>query len=109
MTRRDADLFTDDAIFFLLDSNLDRQSAYYFMVNPLGTQTDGRIANNGRTMDDTWDCPWRAAARQTAWGWSAELAIPFASLKFAAAADQTWGVNFGRSRSRRRRWRSQPL
>ena len=100
LTRRDSDLFADDSVFFLLDSNYDRQSAYYFMVNPLDTQTDGCIANNGRTMDDTWDCAWRATARQMAWGWAAELAIPFTSIKFVAGDDQTWGINFGRSRSR---------
>jgi len=102
LTRRDADLMADDSVLFLLDSNLDRQSAYYFGINPLGTQLDGRIVNNGRTVDDTWDCAWRSAARQEDWGWSAELAIPFTSIKFVAGEDRTWGVNFGRSR--RRTW-----
>lgn len=98
LTRRDADLFDDDAVILLLDSQSDRQSAYFFMVNPLGTQADGRIANNGRTVDQTWDGTWKAAVRQKEEGWTVELAIPFAALKFAAGADRSWGINFGRSR-----------
>ena len=54
LTRRDADLFEDDVVVVVLDSFLDRQSGYYFMTNLLGTQTDGRIVNDGRTTDPTW-------------------------------------------------------
>ena len=62
LTRRDADLLNDDCVILVLDSFNDHQSAYYFMVNALGTQTDGRIANDGRTVDPTWDTTWQAAA-----------------------------------------------
>ena len=100
LTRRDADLNSDDAVVLLLDSFGDRQSAYYFMTNALGTQTDGRIANDGRTVDDTWDAPWTTGARLTDYGWSVEMAIPFSSIRYAAGANAEWGINFGRSRRR---------
>jgi hypothetical protein len=100
LTRRDADLLNDDAVILVLDSHYDRRSAYYFITNVLGTQTDGRIANDGRTVDDTWDAAWRSAAQRTDFGWSVEMAIPFSSIKYAAGEDRTWGVNFGRSRRR---------
>jgi hypothetical protein len=51
LTQRDADLFSDDAVIVVLDSFFDRQSAYYFMTNPLGAQSDGRVADDGRTVD----------------------------------------------------------
>lgn len=98
LTRRDAELLEDDAVVVVLDTHGDRQSAYYFMTNLLGTQADGRIADDGRTVDGSWDGAWRAAARRTDYGWSAELAIPFASLSFRRGARVTWGINFGRSR-----------
>jgi hypothetical protein len=97
LTRRDADLQNDDAVVVLLDSHNDRQSAYYFMTNLLGTQTDGRVVNDGRTVDKTWDAPWSSAASRTEHGWSVELSIPFTSIKFDAGEDRTWGINFGRS------------
>ncbi len=40
LTRRDADLLTDDAVVVVLDSHNDHRSAYYFITNALGTQTD---------------------------------------------------------------------
>lgn len=98
LTRRDADLLEDDAVVVVLDTHGDRQSAYYFVTNLLGTQADGRIADDGRTVDGSWDGTWHAAARRTEYGWSAELAIPFASLSFRRGANVRWGINFGRSR-----------
>jgi hypothetical protein len=100
LTRRDDDLQNDDAVVLVLDSHYDRRSAYYFMTNALGTQTDGRIANDGRTVDKTWDAPWQCAARLTEFGWTAEMSIPFTSIKYDAGEGKTWGVNFGRSRRR---------
>lgn len=98
LTRRDADLLEDDAVVVVLDTHGDRQSAYYFITNLLGTQADGRIADDGRTVDGSWDGAWHAAGRRTAYGWSAELAIPFASLSFRRGMKVRWGINFGRSR-----------
>ena len=100
LTRRDSELLDDDAVIVLLDTYRDRQSAYYFIVNPLGTQADGRVADDGRTVDGSWDAAWRAAARRTPDGWEAEIAIPFSSLAFRAGEGRTWGVNFGRTRRR---------
>jgi hypothetical protein len=100
LTRRDADLLADDAVMLLLDSHHDRQSAYYFITNLLGTQADGRVANDGRTVDRTWDATWLSAASATDSGWTAEISIPFTSIKYTAGEGRTWGVNFGRSRRR---------
>ncbi len=100
LTRRDAHLLNDDAVVLVLDTHNDKQSAYYFMTNLLGTQTDGRIANDGRTVDDTWDAPWETASRLVDGGWTVEMSIPFTSMSYAAGEDQTWGINFGCSRRR---------
>jgi len=100
LTRRDAELLEDDAVVVILDSHHDHQSAYYFITNPLGTQADGRVANDGRTVDATWDASWISAARATEDGWVAEIVVPFSSLKYAAGEGKTWGINVGRSRRR---------
>jgi hypothetical protein len=100
LTQRDAVLFSDDAVIVVLDSYFDRQSAYYFMTNPLGTLADGRIADDGRTVDSNWDGPWTAATRRLASGWSAEIAIPLAAIKYVAGTDRRWGLNLGRVRRR---------
>lgn len=100
LTQRDADLFGDDAVVVLLDTGHGRQSAFYFMTNPLGTQADGRIGDDGRIHDTSWDAPWESAARRTDDGWTAELKIPLASMKYAGGEKVTWGLNLGRSRRR---------
>ncbi len=100
LTRRDADLFNDDAVILVLDTYHDRRTAYYFMTNPLSTQTDGRIGDAGRIVDVTWDAPWQCASQQTEFGWTVEISIPFTSLKYAAGDSVTWGINFGRCRRR---------
>lgn len=100
LTRRDASLLEDDAVAVLIDTYHDRQSGYYFITNLLGTQADGRIADDGRTTDGSWDASWRSAARRTAEGWDAEFAIPLASVAFRAGGARSWGINFGRSRRR---------
>ena len=97
LTRRDSDLLSDDGFVVILDTYRDRQSAYLFGVNPLGTQADARLANDGRTNDLTWDESWKAEARIQDWGWSAEMAIPLTSVRFEAGEDRSWGVNLGRS------------
>jgi len=100
LTQRDSNLLSDDSVVVLLDTANDRQTAYYFYTNPLGTQMDGRVTDDGRQMDNTWDGPWRSGARATEYGWSAEIAIPFSALKFAPGPGREWGVNFARERRR---------
>jgi hypothetical protein len=100
LTQRDANLFDDDAFILLLDTYHDRRTAYYFITNPLGTQGDGRITDDGRSSDATWDAAWQAAARPAESGWTVEIAIPWASIRFPAGTDRTFGINFGRSRRR---------
>jgi hypothetical protein len=100
LTQRDADLLRDDAVVILLDTTNDRRSAYYFITNALGTQADGRISEDGRTVESTWDAPWQSAAKPTDYGWSAEFSIPLSSVRYIAGERQTWGINVGRSRRR---------
>jgi uncharacterized protein DUF5916/cellulose/xylan binding protein with CBM9 domain len=100
LTQRDADLLRDDAVVVVVDSTNDRRSGYYFITNALGTQADGRISDDGRTAETTWDAPWQSAAMRTDYGWSAEFSIPLSSIRYASGDRQTWGINFGRSRRR---------
>lgn len=96
MTKRDEDLRSDDSVYVLIDTFNDNRSCYYFMTNLLGTQTDGRITENGRTTDDTWDGIWKSGAARTELGWSAEIAIALNSIKYNPGENRTWGLNLGR-------------
>ncbi len=93
--QRDKILKSDDAVAVILDTHFDQRSGFFFEVNPVGTQSDLRIADDGRQSDINWDTQWLAAARRTAWGGSAEIAIPFSGISFDENLE-TWGINLGR-------------
>ena len=81
-----------------MDTFHDRRTCYFFSTNPLSTQTDGRITDDGRVEDTIWDASWQVAARIVDDGWSAEFAIPLRVIQFRAGEDRTWGFNIGRTR-----------
>ncbi len=97
VTKRDADLETDDAVAIGLDTFDDRRTCYVFITNILGTQYDGRVVDDGSTSDATWDGVWLSAGRRTDFGWSAEIAVDLQSLKFKPGTDRTWGFQAGRT------------
>jgi hypothetical protein len=101
VTSRDGNLKRDDSVTVLVDTNHDRRTAYYFATNVLGVQTDGKIADNGRVVDDRWDAAWECASSRTEDGWTTEFAIPLRMLRFAGGEDASWGVNFIRRVPRR--------
>jgi hypothetical protein len=100
-TQRDGDLDRDDSVAVLFDTFADLRTAYLFRTNALATQQDGRVADNGRTVDLRWDAAWRSAATRHADSWTIEFEIPFSILKYAADTHRSWGVNFVRTTPRR--------
>lgn len=101
MTKRDTDIRADDSIYVLIDTFHDRRTCYYVCTNLLGTQWDGRITENGRTFDATWDGIWKSAAQRTDFGWTAEFAIELSSIKYEPGEDKSWGLSLGRGIPRR--------
>jgi len=79
----------------LLDTYHDRRNAYRFAVNPLGTQQDALITDEGRDLNLSWDAPWISVGRIDQTGWIVEIAIPLTTLRFTEGAS-TWGLNFAR-------------
>jgi hypothetical protein len=100
MTQRDAQLWNDDSVQIYIDTFHDGRSGYFFMTNVLGTQLDGRMAEDGTTNDNTWDAPWDTATQETDFGYTSEVSIPLSALQYAVGDEVTWGINFARSRRR---------
>jgi hypothetical protein len=92
---RDRFAQSDDGIFIILGTFNDNRNAYCFALNPLGTQTDSRIMDDGRTIDYNWDTEWNSIAQIYDWGWFAEMVIPFNSIKFKKNQSD-WQINFRR-------------
>lgn len=92
---RDALSKNDDLIAVILDTYNDNRSGYIFFSNPLGTQIDIKVNDDGRNMDINWDTEWKSEAKVYDWGWCVEFEIPFKSLKYKKGIEN-WGINFGR-------------
>jgi len=97
ITKRDEELKDDDAVMVFLDTFHDRRNCYFFITNMLGTQLDGRITENGRTREKTWDGIWKSAGQKTDFGWSAEIAIDLGCIKYEPGENKIWGFNLGRA------------
>jgi hypothetical protein len=93
--RRDNTLAGDDRFEIVLDTFHDHRNGYHFVINPLGTQYDAQITDEGQDVNVEWDERWYSEARRDADGWTAEIKIPLTSLRAAEGAD-TFGINFKR-------------
>jgi hypothetical protein len=80
----------------IIDTFRDRRNGYIFIVNPEGGRVDRQIANEGREINSSWDAVWDVKTQRSAEGWTAEMRIPFRTLRFDPGADQSWGINFSR-------------
>jgi len=100
--RRDADLRNNDYFQIMIDSFHDHRNAFYFLINPLGARRDAQIRDDGSNINWDWDGIWIARVKRTDKGWTAEIAIPFYTLRFSKSQVQTWGINFGRHIARKR-------
>lgn len=95
----DGALFSDDYVIVVFDPDRDMQAGCGFAVNPKGARRDAtfRSGNSETSVPyDDWNAIWYARSVITADGWSAEIAIPFKSLRHPETDVQTWGVNFER-------------
>ena len=98
----DFDFGAEDDFEIVLDTYSDKRNAYLFVINPNGAQFDALIMDNGRQVNSDWNGVWYTAVTRTDKGWFAEIDIPFSTLKFSAADEQTWGINFERNIRRKR-------
>lgn len=95
---RDVDLATDRVIVYLETFN-DDSNCFMFSVSVGGIQVDSRRTGIGGE-DRDWDGVWSSAVAVNDSGWSAEIAIPFAVLRYPATEEHVWGINFGRTITR---------
>ena len=94
--RKDFAAGEQDTFEVILDTFADRRNGFVFVTNPVGAKSDTQIANEGREVNTSWDAVWSVATKVGPDGWSAELRIPFKTLRFERGANRVWGVNFSR-------------
>ena len=95
----------DDTFAVIIDPFNDNENARWFFTTPTGVRFDMAVSNDaeggfGRSISDSWDTFWTAAATQNDAGWFAEMRIPLSSLGFQAeGGDATMGLTTYRFRA----------
>src|SRR6266850_2930 len=92
---RDADFSNDDTIAIVLDTYHDRRNGFRLIVNPLGTQQDALITDEGRDINITWNGAWVSAGRIDDKVFTVEIEIPLTTLRFKEGIE-AWGLNVSR-------------
>jgi len=96
----------DDWIAVMFDTFLDQQRAYRFSVNPYGVQGDAILTSGRRRFgppgsggDNSWDALFETGGTIVSDGWTAEMAIPFKSLRYPSVGDgqHNWGFQISRA------------
>ena len=105
----------DDTISVYFDTFLDQQRAFVFTLNGYGVQGDALMGGGGRggrgggfgggggrgvpRGDSSWDALFDSGGALVDDGWTAEMAIPFKSLRYPSTggAAHRWGFQIARS------------
>ncbi|MBI3933956.1 MAG: carbohydrate binding family 9 domain-containing protein, partial [Acidobacteria bacterium] len=95
--KKDFSRDSGDSFQIILDTFHDGRNGYQFAINPAGAKWDAQVTNEGRQVNQDWDAVWVVQTRMVEDGWTAEIAIPFKTLKFRDSNVQNWGINFQRT------------
>jgi hypothetical protein len=90
VTRRD-NMYGDDWAAICFDTFYDTQSAYAFLINPLGIQGDGILGAEGN-LDGSHDMVWFSKGVIDDKGYTIEVRIPFKSIRFPVKKEVNMGI-----------------
>ena len=103
--RRDNVLADQDMLVLFVDPVGNRKFAHFFRVNPRGSVGDGLFNEDSGSEDFSPDFEFEVVTGRFAGGWTAELRIPFSSLRFADPPSTEWTVMLFRNQPRDQRYR----
>lgn len=74
-------LSASDMVWVEIDSSGDKTNGYVFGVTPSGAIFDGQLFRD-TSEELLWDGVWQAAAVEAEPGWTAEIFVPWSTLRF---------------------------
>jgi hypothetical protein len=92
----------NDIVSLMFDTFHDGRNSFNFTTNALGGRQDGQVTNE-RQWNGDWNTVWDARAGRFEGGWTAEVVIPFKSLRYGPGRTQIWGFNVFRTN----RWKNE--
>jgi hypothetical protein len=103
MRRDSPNLRNNDNFAVEFDTFHDRRNGFLFYVTPIGALFDGMTTDERQNNSD-WNTVWEGKVGRFEGGWTAEMAIPFKSLRYKPERDQTWGINLRRVIRSKNEW-----
>lgn len=103
MRRDTSQLRQNDTFGVFLDTFYDRRNGFNFYTNPLGARADSQFTNEGNPNGD-WNPVWNVRTGRFPGGWTAEMQIPFKTLRYRSGPAQVWGVQLRRAIRRKNEW-----
>jgi hypothetical protein len=84
-----------DIVSIMLDTFLDKRTAYKFAVTAGGARADCRMLDDARNRDYSWDGVWFSSVKVYGWGFVVEWEIPYRSFQYDETLTE-WGLDFDR-------------
>ncbi len=89
--KRDSGHDGNDGVAIILDPTNQRTNGFFFVVNAFNAQSEDQLPlGNGSAWN--WDNKWYSATKRYKDRWTAEIAIPFKTLRYTSDK-LLWGLN----------------
>ena len=92
--KRDFTFGNNDNFLVFFDTFLDQTNGFSFGLSASGAKWDG-VMSAGSASNLNWDCKWESKVKHYPDRWTAEMRIPFKSVRYPINSKQ-WYVNFSR-------------
>ncbi len=89
-----------DYIGISIDTYGNKLNAFNFYITASGVELDAAIELNSE--DFNWNAVWKSKVHRTEDGWTVEVRIPYAALRFPNKVVQDWHINVMRQIRRKR-------
>ncbi|MFN7914579.1 MAG: DUF5916 domain-containing protein [Vicinamibacterales bacterium] len=96
LRRDNRNIGQNDSFSVSLDTFYDRRSGYYFQTNSIGGVRDAIVADERAGNNFDWNTVWDTRSARFDKGWTAEMVIPFKSLRYRPGVEQVWSINVRR-------------
>jgi hypothetical protein len=91
--KRDNGHDNNDCVAVILDPINTRNNGFFFIVNAFNAQSEDQLVSTDDGLSFSWDQTWYSATKRYSDRWTAEMAIPFKSIRYQADK-KLWGINF---------------
>jgi hypothetical protein len=90
-----SNLIQNEHLAIVLDTFHDKRNGILFIVNALGGMLEEAFFDE-RNPNRDWNTVWNAKTGRFEKGWTAEIAIPFKSLRYKPGIGNLWGIQLNR-------------